>query len=338
MFAGFLNHMSDIARRSSRVRTKENLCSRIRPDDDEEDSDEGDLNEECGTARCAACFRIDEPTHKWRRLVTLPCCGTKGREEKSSTRFCAACILKLAVTRADSANTGEYRSYDDEPDEYPVRKFYSKSVQSDNRRFCECPRCRDVLLVKIKGLKTVLLDDSEDDDSDCGCDCSDCEREREEKRASRLDSKTAKSISIHIPSFKAKCWYIGRKKGLAKLMWKISLLHHNLLSFEALGGDESRGEILKLAGYGIINKVPGKRNTNVYRIDKDNQTNLIKFFKLPKKPSEKDEKSEMMLVSNVLFCFVNLYISCINSYYLSLISANRITNMHRICSVEASTR
>lgn len=222
-----------------------------------------------------------------------------------------------------------------------MRKFYSKSVQSDNRRFCECPRCRDVLLVKIKGLKTVLLDDSEDDDSDCGCDCSDCEREREEKRASRLDSKTAKSISIHIPSFKAKCWYIGRKKGLAKLMWKISRLHHNLLSFEALGGDESRGEILKLAGYGIIKRVPGKRNTNVYRIDKDNQTNLIKFFKLPKKPSEKDEKSEMMLVSNVLFCFLNLYISCLISnliYCLSLISANRITNMHRICSVEAFTR
>lgn len=182
-----------------------------------------------------------------------------------------------------------------------MRKFYSKSVQSDNRRFCECPRCRDVLLVKIKGLKTVLLDDSEDDDSDCGCDCSDCEREREEKRASRLDSKTAKSISIHIPSFKAKCWYIGRKKGLAKLMWKISLLHHNLLSFEALGGDESRGEILKLAGYGIIKRVPGKRNKNVYRIDKDSQANLIKFFKLPKKPSEKDEKSEMVLVS-VFFC------------------------------------
>jgi len=84
-------------------------------------------------------------------------------------------------------------------------------------------------------------------------------------------------------------------------MWKISLLHHNLLSFEALGGDESRGEILKLAGYGIIKRVPGKRNKNVYRIDKDSQANLIKFFKLPKKPSEKDEKSEMVLVS-VFFC------------------------------------
>ena len=53
--------------------------------------------------------------------VTLPCCGTKGRETKSSTRFCAACILKLAVTRASSSNTSEYRRFDDEPDEYPVR-------------------------------------------------------------------------------------------------------------------------------------------------------------------------------------------------------------------------
>ena len=258
--------------------------------------------------------------------VTLPCCGTNGRERNSSTRFCAACILKLAVTRADSANTGEYQLYDDEPDEYPVRKFYAKNTQTDNRRFCECPRCRDVLLVKIKGIKTVIDKNDSEDESDCDCDCSDCERERQERRANRRDSKTAKSISVHIPSFKAKCWlvlscylccsmfitiyknlharysfyrYIGRKKGIAKLLWKVSLLHHNFLSYEALGGDDERGVILKAAGYGIIERIPGKRNTKVYRIDKANQTKLIKFFRLPAKVSEKDQKSEMNLLTDL---------------------------------------
>lgn len=232
--------------------------------------------------------------------MTLPCCGTNGKEEKSSTRFCAACLLKLAVTRADSTNTGEYRIYDDEQGQFPIRKFYSKSIQSENRRVCDCPRCRDVLIVKIKGIKTVVNYDSDDDDSsDNDCDCSDCEAERQERIQSRLSLKTAKGISVHIPSFKAKCWYIGRKKGIARLLWKVSLLHNNFLSYQALGGDDDRGTILKLVGYGIIQRVPGKRSTNVYRIEKDNQTKLIKFFKLPKKVSENDKKSEMQLMSDL---------------------------------------
>lgn len=92
------------------------------------------------------------------------------------------------------------------------------------------------------------------------------------------------------------CRYIGRKKGIAKLLWKVSLLHHNFLSYEALGGDDERGVILKLAGYGIIER---SRNTKVYRIDKANQTKLIKFFRLPAKVSEKDQKSEMNLMTDL---------------------------------------
>lgn len=46
--------------------------------------------------RCAICFNKHDPNNKWRCLVTLPCCGDNGKEENSSTRFCAACILHLA--------------------------------------------------------------------------------------------------------------------------------------------------------------------------------------------------------------------------------------------------
>lgn len=234
--------------------------------------------------------------------VTLPCCGTNGREANSSTRFCAACILELAVTRAGSANNSEYRLYDDEPDEYPIRKFYQKSLQAENRRFCECPRCRAILLVKIRGIKPVH-NESDDDSSECECDCSDCEAERRERSADGKEAKTAKSISLQIPSFNAKCWHIGRKRGMAKLLWKVSLLHHNFMPYEAIGGDEEKAIILKLAGYGVIERVPGKRNKSVYRIDKEDQTKLIKFFRLTN-PSEKDQTSENNLVMEIETCMM----------------------------------
>lgn len=236
-----MNHMSEMARRSERRRTGENLSRNISPDNDDEDSEDSDEEQlEDNSARCAACLRIDNQSHKWRRLVTLPCCGTNGREDNSSTRFCAACILKLAITRPAASNTSEYRLFEDEPDEYPVRKFYQKSLQTDSRRFCECPRCRDILLVKLKGLKTAPKQDDDDDSSECDCDCSDCEAERRKRHAERKDAKTAKSISVHVPSFKAKIWHIGRKRSVAKLLWKVTVLHHNFLSFEALGGDEEK--------------------------------------------------------------------------------------------------
>lgn len=45
------------------VRT--NLSTRIRPDDDNEESDD---EIESNAVRCAACFRIGNQNHKWRRL------------------------------------------------------------------------------------------------------------------------------------------------------------------------------------------------------------------------------------------------------------------------------
>ena len=68
MFQGFLSHMNEMARRASR-RPRQHLNSRIAPDDDNEESEnEEEYNEGSTSQRCAACFRIDNPSHKWRRL------------------------------------------------------------------------------------------------------------------------------------------------------------------------------------------------------------------------------------------------------------------------------
>jgi hypothetical protein len=232
--------------------------------------------------------------------VTLPCCGANGRENNSSTRFCAGCILKLAVTRAHPSSTDEYRLVDDEPNHWPVKKFYQESGQSDNRRFIQCPRCRDVLLVKIKGIKPTSDSESSESESEGDCDCSDCDAERRE-RAYKETAKTARSISVHAPSIMAKCWHLGRKRGGAKLLWKVSLLHHNFISFEALGGDSEKPMIERLAGYGVLEKIPGKRNKSLYRIDKETQAKIINLFHL-ENPSEKEREDQYKLMAELSGC------------------------------------
>jgi len=74
-------------------------------------------------------------------------------------------MLRMATTTRseDPAVTGEYDRWDDERYEYPVKKFYSKdNLETESRRFIECPRCRNLLLVKIMGLRTVPNDDYDD--------------------------------------------------------------------------------------------------------------------------------------------------------------------------------
>ena len=174
-----------MARASSSRRTKSKLSSQIRPVDDDPECD-FDIAED-DEPRCSACYRRDDPKHNWRRLVTLPCCGADGREEKSSTRFSAGCILKLAVSKSySSSENNEYTNYETEPDAFPVKRFYQKEFQTDSRRFFECPRCRSVLLIKIKGLRP----DDDDDDSDCDCMCDECVSERNRRAALRADKKT----------------------------------------------------------------------------------------------------------------------------------------------------
>lgn len=69
-FRDFLNHMSEMASRRANRRPVETLSKKIRPDDDDDDEESDEDNYcsgETGT-RCAACFRSDNPSHKWRRL------------------------------------------------------------------------------------------------------------------------------------------------------------------------------------------------------------------------------------------------------------------------------
>lgn len=55
---------------------------------------------------------------------------------------------------------------------------------------------------------------------------------------------------------------------------------------------------MKLTGWGIIEKA-GK---SAYRIDKEKQNKLIKFFRLPTKPSDKDAKSLESLTYEIGSC------------------------------------
>lgn len=228
--------------------------------------------------------------------VTLPCCGTDGKEESSSTRFCAACVLRMAtVNRSEEpGSTGEYDRWDDERYEYPVKKFYSKdNLETESRRFIECPRCRNLLLVKMTGLRTIPNDD--DTDSEDACDCSDCVEERRERRASRPKTKSAASITITKPPFKLKSLFIGRKRGVAKLLWKLLYFNHGFINLDALGGEENKTNVLKLVTWGVLQKVPGKNNNNIYRMDKKEQALLWPLFRLSKNASEKDNDKQRAL-------------------------------------------
>jgi len=91
--------------------------------DNQSDNDEDNI--------CAICFRKEDgwPPDKWRRLVTLPCCGSNGREETSSTRFCHACILHLAdAVRPGEIADDEYQHnvLDELPTSSTVRMFYGE--------------------------------------------------------------------------------------------------------------------------------------------------------------------------------------------------------------------
>lgn len=205
-------------------------------------------------------------------------------------------MLRMAtVVRSDEPGaTGEYDRWDDERYEYPVRKFYNKdNVETESRRFIECPRCRNLLMVKMMGLKLIPNDDDTDDED--ACDCSDCVAERRERRANRPKTKSAVDITITKPPFKQKRWYIGRKKGIAKLLWKLLHSNHAFISLEALGGEEQKANVVKLITWGVLHRVPGKNNENIYRMDKKEQGLLAPLFQLPKNASDKDKEREREL-------------------------------------------
>lgn len=82
------------------------------------------------TLTCAIC--LDNVTSFQNTNVTfchLPCCGTDGREERSSTKVCTACMLLL-----------------------------SSPTSSGDARIGHCPRCRSWLVIKDAGLTIEAVD------------------------------------------------------------------------------------------------------------------------------------------------------------------------------------
>ncbi len=64
--------------------------------------------------QCAVCFE-DKPEILF---PSLPCCGSGGREETSSVRFCGPCLVSISNTKSNS--------------------------------LCRCPRCRSWLLIDVE--------------------------------------------------------------------------------------------------------------------------------------------------------------------------------------------
>ena len=230
----------------------------------DEESEDG--NDDDNAAKCAICFLKHDQSNKWRRLLTLPCCGLEGKEKTSSTRFCAACILKMATTRSsDPSISNEYPYFAEERYETPVEQFYSNDCQTETKRFIECPRCRDLLAVNIKRPKNYDSDDE-------SCDCSDCRPNGNDW----TDPTTAKSISVRTPSFKERCRYAGKKVGVARMLWRASFLHHGFLPRGTLcvrSSDEN--ELRRLVSWGIISK----KSDELFMMDKGHQKELIRYSK-----------------------------------------------------------
>ena len=225
-------------------------------DQEESDGDStyrSDSDDE-GHILCAICFRKEvEPPDKWRRLVTLPCCGSNGREETSSTRFCAACMLHLAdAVRPGSeisiADEYQHHVVDELPTSSTVRMFYGENdCQTLTKRFICCPRCKDICVVDILSpTRGINLE--------------------------WLNPTNAKSMSLQRPKFKERCHFIGKKIGIAVILLRIPFFHHKMIPLEGLPGRGSKKEdVLRLVKCGIITKT--KNNADLFRMELGDQMN-----------------------------------------------------------------
>lgn len=215
------------------------------------DSDSSSVFDDVGqdTARCAVCFMKDDQQDSWRRLMTLPCCGGNGKEESSSTRFCAACILRLAQTEPDPSN--ELPHGDDDRRHGPAKKFYGRlNIQTNARRCIECPRCRDIMIVNIKNPTS--------------------KRHRRRQLRLRTDwtvPTTADSVSLAQASFSERVRYAGRKRGYAFTLFSASLLHHSFLPRQIIGSEST---CTKLVQWKILRSA----NKDVLAIDRTDQAEL----------------------------------------------------------------
>ena len=219
----------------------------------------------------------------------------------------------MVLAKGESQDNGEYRPWEEEREEAPVHRFYKQNRQSDSKRFLECPRCRDIIVIKLKGLKADVAADSDDDSN--ACDCSECRAERA-ARASKKKASTASSISLHRATFKGKAWFIGRKRYMAALMWRAAHLHCNFIPLEALGGDKFFDEVTKLVSWGILRKKPGKRNTKIFWMERKNQAQLIMLVSpSPNNETEKVLEKEFELLVELSYYMIKAAQDCLLKDY-----------------------
>ena len=216
------------------------------------ESDSSD--DEDDMVRCAICFLKGDQSDKWRRLITLPCCGSNGREETSSTRFCSACMLHLAhAVRADDEY--QHNILDELPIPNIVKLFYGENdCQTLTNRFIHCPRCKDICVV-------VILNPRREGNSDW------------------TRPTNAKSISLRVPKFNERCQFVGKKVGIAVILLKIAFLHHRLIPLEGLlGGSTKKEHVLHLVQWGILKRV--KSNADIYTMEAGDHNTLKRIFEL----------------------------------------------------------
>ncbi|KAL9190390.1 hypothetical protein ACHAXT_007601 [Thalassiosira profunda] len=247
-------------------------------------NDDDSLDDDC--TKCAVCFLPDDQCDTWRRLLTLPCCGLEGKEASSSTRFCAACILRMATTKSDPSVSNEYPRSDPDRFQPPTGQFYRNDVQTDTRRVIECPRCRDLLVVKIKKPRA---NESADESY---CDCPDCIRSKE----GDSNPQNAQSISVRIPLFEEKVRYAGKKVGaggpVAGMLWRAAFLHHGFMPGMCLGPE---ADCEKLVRWGIVQQAPEtsipflqgrKKKKDVFQMGWEDQAKLTEVLDLERAQNE----------------------------------------------------
>ena len=225
-------------------------------------------------AKCAVCFLTHDSLNNWTCLVTLPCCGLEGKEDSSSTRFCAACLLQMAMTKYDPEISNEYPPGDEERYENPVKQFYNNDCQTDTIKFIDCPRCRSLLRVDVE------KNDSDDDESS-GCGQSDCSVCQPRAANDWTTPRNVRAITVQMPSFEERVRCVGKKVGIARILWRAAFLHHGFMPLGTLRAGDSVSDVHMLAGWGIIHKVSTRKtNSEIYGMARVNHMELIKILGL----------------------------------------------------------
>ena len=137
-----------------------------------------------------------------------------------------------------------------------VRFFYEHDCQTKTQRYIICPRCKDICVVEIKNPTRQVNTDW-------------------------TNPINADSISLKRSKISGRLQYVGKKIGMAWLLWKIAFLNPQILPLEALMGKySSKANVLRLVSYGILKKDKG---TDVFRMKKGDHMKLKSLLKLNKR-------------------------------------------------------